>query len=39
MFDKTNKNYKATTNKKRREKLFEEKDMIMLYLRGERIST
>ena len=38
-FDKSNKKYKATADKKRREKLFEEKDMIMVYLRKGKIST
>ena len=30
-FDKSNKKYKATADKKRREKLFEDKDMMMVY--------
>ena len=38
-FDKANKKYKVTADKKRREKLFEEKDMVMVYLRKERIPT
>ena len=38
-FDKSNKKYKAITDRKRQEKLFEEKDMMMVYLRRERIST
>ena len=38
-FNKSNKKYKAIADKKRREKLFEEKDMIMIYLRKERIPT
>jgi len=37
-FDKFNKKYKAITDKKRQEKLFEEKDM-MIYLRRGRIPT
>jgi len=37
--EKSNKNYKATTDNKMREKLFEEKDMMMVYLRKERILT
>ena len=32
-FDKSNKKYKATADKKRRKKLFEDKDMMMVYLR------
>ena len=38
-FDKFNKKYKATADMKRREKLFEEKDMIMVYLSRGRIPT
>ena len=38
-FDKSNKNYKATAEKKKQEKLFEEKDMMMAYLERERIPT
>ena len=30
---------KAAANKKRREKVFEEGDIVMVYLRGERIPT
>jgi len=37
--EKTNKKYKSTTEKKRREKLFKEEDMMMVYLRKERIPT
>ena len=36
--EKTNAKYKATVYKKRREKLFEEGDIVMVYLRRERIS-
>ena len=36
--EKSSKKYKTTAGKKRREKLFEEKNMIMLYLKRERIS-
>jgi len=35
--EKSNARYKAATDKKRREKVFEEGDMIMVYLRKERI--
>ena len=35
--DKSNKEYKVTADKKRREKLVEEKDMMMVYLRKGRI--
>ena len=38
-FDKSNKKYKATADKKSLERLFEEKDMIMIYLRRGRILT
>jgi len=34
--EKSNKRYKATTDK-RREKIFEKRDMVMVYLRKERI--
>jgi len=37
--EKTNKKYKATTDKKRREKLFKKEDMMMVYLKRERIPT
>ena len=37
--EKTNKKYKAATDKKRREKLFEEEDMMTVYLRRDRIPT
>ena len=37
--EKTNKKYKATADKKRREKLFEKEDIMIMYLRRERIST
>jgi len=37
--DKSNAKYKKTTDKKRREKLFEEEDIVMVYLRRERIPT
>ena len=33
--EKSNSKYKATSDKKRREKTFEEGDMIMVYLRRE----
>ena len=33
--EKINKKYKMTADKKRREKLFDEEDMIMVYLRRE----
>ena len=36
--EKTNKKYKVTAEKKRREKLFEEEDM-MIYFKKERIPT
>ena len=35
--EKTNKKYKTVVDKKRREKIFEEGDMVMVYLRRERI--
>ena len=35
-FDKSNKKYKATANKKMREILFEEKDIRMVYLRKKK---
>ena len=35
--EKTNTKYKAAADKKRREKLFEERDMVIVYLRRERI--
>ena len=35
---KSNARYKAAANKKRREKVFEERDMVIVYLRKERIS-
>jgi len=38
-FDKFNKKYKATADKKRRAKFFEEKDMMMVYLRRGKIPT
>jgi len=38
-FDKSNKKYKVTADKKRWEKLFEEKNMMMVYLRRGRIPT
>ena len=38
-FDKSNKKYKATDDKRRRDKLFEERDMMMVYLRRGRIPT
>jgi len=31
-FDKSNKKYKATADKKRHEELFEEEDMMIVYL-------
>ena len=34
---KFNARYKAAADKKRREKVFEEGDMVMVYLRKERI--
>jgi len=34
--EKANAKYKATTDKKRWEKLFEERDMVMMYLRREK---
>ena len=37
--EKTNKKYKATAEKKRREKLFEKEDTVMVYLRRERTPT
>jgi len=37
--EKTNKKYKATTDKKRRDKLFEKEDTVMPYLRRERTPT
>ena len=36
--EKSNK-YKATTDKRKRDKLFEKEDTMMLYLSGEIIST
>ena len=38
-FDKSNKKYKATADKKRREKLFEDKYIMMIYLRGRVLET
>ena len=38
-FDKSNKKYNTTTDKKMRKKLFEEKDMMMAYLKRGRIPT
>ena len=35
--EKFNARYKAAADKKRREKVFEEGDMVMVYLRKERI--
>ena len=35
---KSNKKYKVAADKKRRDKLFEEEDMMIVYLRRERIS-
>jgi len=35
--EKSNARYKATANNKRKEKLFEEGDMVIVYLRKERI--
>ena len=35
--EKSNIKYKTTTDKKRREKVFEEGDIVMMYLRRERI--
>jgi len=35
--EKSNAQYKAAINKKRREKVFKERDMVMVYLRRERI--
>ena len=35
--EKSNVKYKATADKKRREKIFEERDMVMVYLRKQRI--
>jgi len=37
--EKFNARYKTATDKKRREKVFEEGDMMMVYLRKERIPT
>jgi len=37
--EKFNKKYKVTADKKRREKLFEEEDTMIIYLRREKIST
>ena len=37
--EKSNARYKAAADKKRREKVFEEGDMVMVYLRKERIPT
>jgi len=34
--EKSNKKYKTTADKKRREKLYEEEDMMKVYLRRER---
>ena len=36
---KTNKKYKASAHMKRREKLFKKEDMMMVYLKRERIPT
>ena len=36
--EKTNAEYKVTAEKKRREKLFEEGDMVIVYLRRKTIS-
>jgi len=36
--EKSNDKYKAAADKKKREKLFEEADMIKVYLKRERIS-
>jgi len=35
--EKSNVKYKATADKRRREKVFEEGDMVMVYLRKEKI--
>ena len=35
--EKSNARYKATANKKRKDKLFEEGDIVIVYLRKERI--
>ena len=35
--EKSNARYKAAADKRKREKIFEERDMIMVYLRKERI--
>ena len=37
--EKSNNKYVATADKKRREKLFEEEDIMIVYLRRERILT
>jgi len=37
--EKFNKKYKTAADKKRREKLFEKEDMMIVYLRREKIST
>jgi len=36
--EKSDARYKATTDKRRKEKVFEEGDMMMVYLRKERMS-
>jgi len=38
LYEKVNDKYEATADKKRREKLFEKENMMMVYLRRERIS-
>ena len=35
--ERSNARYKVIANKRRREKVFEERDMVMIYLRKERI--
>jgi len=37
--EKSNKKYMAATDKKRREKLFEEEDMMIVYLKSYKITT